>query len=159
MLEICNKHCHDCADLLSILHENEIDRNCISCSNWICWNAETKHFHQEMDSSYTFISVPYWHPDYYKPFMRSYNKGKANFIFKWTSKDSPESETRYLPLEMSDGMSVLFSGFGCYHRQHLTNDGTFWNFASYQNKQFYDKLRMSIIRSLSNNYERNNKTK
>ena len=49
MLEICNKHHHDCADILRILRENEIDRNCVSCSNWIFWNAATRHFHQEMD--------------------------------------------------------------------------------------------------------------
>ena len=55
----------------------------------------------------------------------------------------------YLPIEMDDGVSIFFSGYGCYHRQHKTDDGVFSNIASYQNRQFYHKLRMSIIRCLT----------
>ena len=152
MLEICNKYPDDCSNILDVLDENEIDRNSYSCSNWICLNAETREFHQETDSSYTYISVPYWHPKYYLPETKAYNKGTANFVFKWTSKLNTESDSRFLPLEMSDGMNVMFSGFGCYHRQHKTNNGTFWNFASYQNSAFYSKLRMSIIRCIVSNF-------
>lgn len=76
------------------------------------------------------------------------NKGSANFIFKWQSIKEKQN-LMYLPIEMDDGVSIFFSGYGCYHRQHRTNDGVFWNIASYQNRQFYHKLRMSIIRCLS----------
>ena len=153
MIELSRKYPEDFPQLRRILQENNISRNAISCSNWICHNAQTRNFHQETDSSYTFITVPYWHPDYYKPEMKWYNKGSVNFMFKWTSKALDEAESRFFPLEMSDGISIMFTGFGCYHRQCRTNNGTFWNFASYQNKRFYDNLRLSIIRCLRKNYD------
>ena len=136
-----------CSKLIDIIEEANRNINNVSVSNWICENAHTKLFHQEFDSSYTLIATPFWDIDCFNESKTL--KGEANFVFKWTSCSLPSNEQKYLPLTMKDGINILFSGFGCYHRQHRTNKGLFWNIACYQNSQFYDKLRASIIRLIS----------
>ena len=46
--------------MIDIFEVNGIDRFKLSTSNWICENAQTHLFHQELDSSYTIISVPWF---------------------------------------------------------------------------------------------------
>ena len=142
IIQLNKKHCWK---LSQMIENNGISVDGISISNWICKDAQTLDFHQEYDSSYTFISVPYWEKKN-KEDNTEQRKGTANFIFKWTTNDEDNYLHRYLPLKMTDGITIFFSGYGCYHRQHRTNNGTFWNFASYQNRTFFQKLRKSIIR-------------
>ena len=142
MLDFARSHPNECAAIIDILDRNGISNKAFSCSNWICSDASTKFFHQETDSSYTFITVPYWNKE------EIAKKGVANFIFRWTSKVGDNDSNRYLSLQMDDGINILFSGFGCYHRQHRVDNKPFFNFASYQNRSFFHKLRMSIIRCI-----------
>lgn len=147
MLEMSNHYPDKCQKLSDLVDDTHNNINKLSVSNWLCENAETKQFHQEFDSSYTFLSVPFW--DVSSFIEAEVEKGDANFIFKWTSNTKQDSDQRYLSLQMKDGMNIFFSGYGCFHRQHLKNQGKFWNFASYQNTAFYDKVRASILRCLS----------
>ena len=65
-----------CPEIYKELTEsNGISESYISTSNWLCHNAETLEFHQEYDSSYTFISVPIFNYDKLK-------KGKKNNNFQ-----------------------------------------------------------------------------
>ena len=152
MNDIIHQFPTECEELIQLLNLEGVEGSMMCTSNWVCENAETLKFHQEIDSSYTIISTPYWNTELMnKQDKRDgvvCNKGSANFIFKWQSIKEKQN-LMYLPIEMDDGVSIFFSGYGCYHRQHRTNDGVFWNIASYQNRQFYHKLHMSIIRCLS----------
>ena len=150
MLQVTREYPKECSKLIEIIEEAQKNINKVSVSNWICEEAETNLFHQECDSSYTLISVPFWDINCFKE--SNTLKGERNFIFKWTFSNKPNNDQKYLPLKMKDGITILFSGYGCYHRQNRTNNGVFWNMASYQNKPFYDKLRSSIIR-LNSLYE------
>ena len=145
-----NGKCHNLNKLIQKYKSDEM--NFVPISNWICKNAETLVFHQEYDSSYTMISTPYWEKndvctDTNKQTQQG-SSGTANFVFKWTTSDPNNREHRYFPVMMSEGVSIFFSGYGCYHRKHRTNNEDFWNFASYQNRSFYHKMRMSVIRCL-----------
>ena len=167
MIDFVHQYKEKCSHLLSTINENKCHPDFLSMSNFICENAETQEFHQEFDSTYTFISVPYWSKNSFVPKrrkethdvsredsmkskqqMKQIEKGKANFIFRWTSKHADDNAHRYFPVFMSEGVSIMFSGFGCYHRQCRTNKAKFWNFASYQNRQFYLKMRKSVIRCI-----------
>ena len=143
-----------CADIIDLVNKSEINNHHICISNWICEDAKTLEFHQEFDSSYTFLCVPFWDKTKFqdpnnKKARQSHlpKKGNANFLFKWSSH---KHEDIFLPIEMTDGISILFSGFGCYHRQHRTDsDGIFWNYGTYLNRSFYHKLRCSVARCLN----------
>ena len=138
-----------CNGLWSIIdHKGSIDDD-INLSSLVCENAETLQLHQEIDSSYTLISVPTWNKDTF--IKHNKIKGKANFIFSWTSESSNDRDKRNCTIQMSDGTSILFSGYGLYHRQHRTNDGIFWNYGTYQNKKLYNSLRKSMIRNIKDN--------
>ena len=133
-----------------------VDKDCISTSNWVCQNASTKEFHQELDSSYTIITVPQWDRDNLK--LNNKSIGRTKFVFKWTN-DSDEHQS-YLPIELTDGLSVSFTGFSCCHRQERIfnattastvrngGNGDFYNICSYQNKRYHANLRRSILRCL-----------
>ena len=90
-------------ELNKIMESDGIAYNKICTSNWICKNAETKQFHQEIDSSYTLIAVPQWEEKSKK------NIGNANFIFRWTD-DTKTNTQKYLSIGMDSGVSLLFSG-------------------------------------------------
>ena len=138
-------HPQQCKVLLDLFESEGVDDSKMCVSNWACKNAETLHFHQETDSSYTFLSVPMW--DKAQLEQDGLELGTANFIFKWTNLESNASKPIYLPIKMDEGTSILFSGFGCYHRQHRTGiKKEFWNLASYQNRAFWQKLRNSVSR-------------
>ena len=159
-----------CSEIIQLINENKCNSELLSMSNYICEDAETLHFHQEYDSSYTLLSVPIWDMKSFTPKKgEKPNKdketiddedekksikidmGTANFIFRWTPHSDDDNTHGYFPISMSHGCNILFSGFGCYHRQHKTNKGKFFNYASYQNRQYFHKMRMSVIRSLSMN--------
>ena len=149
-----------CPEIYKELTEsNGISESYISTSNWLCHNAETLEFHQEYDSSYTFISVPIFNYDKLnkekknqqlsKPYLRNRD---TIFEFKWTKKLSTiEADDTVLQIKMEDGVGLFYSGFGCYHRQNLNRCTDFWNYSSYQNKSFLQKFRSSLIRSFKNN--------
>ena len=97
-----------------------VDKNCISTSNWVCQNAATKEFHQELDSSYTIVTVPQWdHED-----LKLNNKfiGRTKFVFKWTN--DTEINQSYFPIELTDGLSMSFTGFSCSHCQERIINST-----------------------------------
>ena len=147
MVEFASTHPDKCADVLELVRISEINNLHICLSNWVCHNAETLKFHQEFDSTYTFLGVPFWDREQFVGKRGKDVQGTANFLFKWSSKDS--NKNCILPIEMSDGTTILFSGFGCYHRQQRTNEGTFWNYGTYHNKSFYQKFRCSLARCLA----------
>ena len=145
-VNIIKKHQSLCLELNNLLRLNGIEDNGIMTSNWVCENAETMNFHQETDGSYTLLSVPFWDMNDLR--SKNITLGNANFVFKWTSSNVEQSEQRYLPIKMSSGVSIYFSGFGCYHRQHRTDTEMFWNIGSYQNRSFFQNLKKSIIRCM-----------
>ena len=148
MAEIIHRFPDECSELIRMLEMNGVDRNNMATSNWACINAATEIFHQECDSSYTLLAVPFCKNGENGKDNKEDNLslGGANFLFSWCSKEGEKK--KFLPLTMDEGVSIFFSGYGCYHRQHRTDNITFWNIASYQNRQFYQKLRMSVIRCL-----------
>ena len=148
LLQVSREFPSECSRFIDLIEDARENINKISVSNWVCENAQTKEFHQEYDSSYTMISVPFWDVNTFEASKTI--KGEANFLFKWTSNDLSEDDQKYLPLQMKDGITILFSGFGCFHRQHIAKTGVFWNIASYQNGSFYSKVRSSIIRLTGN---------
>ena len=60
MMYIMNEYKDQCKELLEVFNKNGIDNYKLSTSNWICQDAKTLCFHQELDSSYTMISVPWF---------------------------------------------------------------------------------------------------
>ena len=153
-----SKYPNECSNIVDLLEDNKCNTEFLSMSNYICEDAETLEFHQEFDSSYTLLSVPQWDMNTFLPYGQGMsdegNKdkiqmGTANFLFRWTSNVLAEDEHSYFPITMSPGCNILFTGFGCYHRQHKTNKGKFFNYSSYQNRQYYHKTRKSVIRCLT----------
>ena len=149
MIMILKQNKAQCNGLWSIIDHKGSIHDDINLSSLVCENAETLKLHQEIDSSYTLISVPTWDKDTFIKHKKI--KVKANFIFSWTSESFNERNKRNCTIQMSDGTSILFSGYGLYHRQHRTNDGIFWNYGTYQNKKLYNSLRKSIIRNIKDN--------
>ena len=58
MIEFIQMHKDKCANLLKLIKENKCHPEYLSMCNFICEEAKTRDFHQEFDSSYTFITVP-----------------------------------------------------------------------------------------------------
>ena len=179
--KLIEKHRGKCKELYDLLQNtNGIDSNTMSTSNWICHNAETQQFHQEKDSSYTIINVPYWdnanneinddckrefrstkrskvseqssmfkHSKMSKTENKNISRAQVNFEFQWTSQLETDNDSKkYLSLQMHDGLTLFYSGFACYHRQHCRKKGEFWNLSCYQNKRFFDNMKKSIERSI-----------
>ena len=80
--------------------------------------------------------------------MLEKNIGITNFSFRWTNHENYELN-RYLSLEMRGGLTLFYTGFGCYHRQCKMDNNHFWNYASYQNLKYYANMRKNIIRCMS----------
>ena len=149
MVDIILNLKNKCKEIITLLSSEGVSSNMMCSSNWVCKDAETTEFHQELDSSYTCISVPFWN---HKALQKErVTKGNANFIFRWNDENFDGNSSLYLPIWMNDGLSLLFSGFGCYHRQHKTDNHKFWNLSTYQNRSFFQKLRSSIIRCVHDN--------
>ena len=92
------------------------------------------------------ISVPWFDKEDLK--KNKIEIGKTSFLFRWTNEIINESN-RYIGFEMDSGFSIYYTGFGIYHRQSKHDKLPFWNYASYQNSKFYNCLRSSIIRCIS----------
>ena len=93
--------------------------NKISTSNWVCENATTRDFHQEHVSSYTVVAVPHWDREELRG--KKLRIGNTKFVFRWIA-EGEDSQESYLPLELYDGLSVVFTGFSCFHRQEIVED-------------------------------------
>ena len=145
--ELISKYPQHCKVLLDLFEVEGVDANKMCVSNWACKNAETLKFHQEIDSSYTMLSVPFWNKE--ELIHDGLKIGTASFIFKCVTNYCDQN-VMYLPIKMDEGISIYFSGYGCYHRQHRTGDRhEFWNLASYQNRSFWYKLCKSIQRCVT----------
>ena len=124
--QIIYKHPKECQEIIKLFQTHGIDQHKMSISNWACLDAETGIFHQECDSSYTLLSVPVWNFKKCNDAKQNPLKiGGANFVFKWASQSVTGHDVKYLPVYMYPGVSILFSGFGCYHCQHKTDKNTF----------------------------------
>ena len=119
-----------CKKLLELFEVEGVDDNKMCVSNWVCKNAETLQFHQETDTSYTMLSVPIWNKEQLE--YDGLELGSANFLFRWTHPNC-EHKSMYIPIKMDEGITIIFSGYGCYHCQHRTDlSKEFWNLASYK---------------------------
>jgi len=104
----------------------------------ICVNAETKELHTEQDVTYTLISVP-------NQVKSKESLVRYDFLFSLT-------ETQSIAIHLTPGVSFMFSGFFLKHRQNkskdiLSTDNTFFNLASYGNKQLFHHIRKTINRT------------
>ena len=59
-IEFILMHKDKCANLLKSIKENKCHPEYLSMCNFIYDEAKTRDFHQELNSSYTFITVPQW---------------------------------------------------------------------------------------------------
>ena len=59
MLHVIQRNKDLMSDAISLINEIGIKMNNISLSNWICKNAYAGEFHQDKDSSYSLIYVPF----------------------------------------------------------------------------------------------------
>ena len=77
MVEIILNLKNECKEIITLLSSEGVSSNMMCSSNWVCEDAETTEFHQELDSSYTCISVPFWN---HKALQKErVTKGNANF--------------------------------------------------------------------------------
>ena len=124
-------------------------------SNYLCLNAETGLYHQDSDSSYTMISVPYWHSNFGQSYLSS--RGKYVFCFQWGSK--VDHMTRFgnakISISMTQGITLYYNGSLIDHRQEKVTDGTFYNISSYQNLRLYNNMKLSIQRCFNDNSDDN----
>ena len=112
-------------------------------SIWLCENARTEQFHQELDSSYTMISVPYYDNNISKQCSVKYK-----FQFRWCL--SNDSNTTGIDFILEEGTSLFYNGLGLFHRQ-LPNSldfesSTFWNFSMYHNERLWNTIYQSIYK-------------
>ena len=141
LLEVIRRNSSKCKDAINILNDNGVNFNNYSLCNWICRNASTGEFHQDSDSSYSLICVPFNHKHKSTGYIAS--RGVYCFEFKW-NKDSHNS----LKISLDPGVGIYFLGGICDHRQHILKSGEFINLACYQNKRLFSSLKNSIIRIL-----------
>ena len=102
----------------------------------ICVNAETSHFHNENDCTYTIITTPVQdsseHPHEY------------NFIAKLMPNHN-------IGIKLEGGMTFLFSGKYLTHRQSCninitSSKACFFNIVSYGNERLYNHLKSTLKR-------------
>ncbi len=107
------------------------DHGCLC--GYICENAETKEYHQENDSSYTSIGVPFFSDDVHSRF------GNYRFQFKWNMNDMDNNEFN---VRLSQGTSLFYSGYCLYHRQnHYGGNEAFYNISTYHNSKLYSHVK------------------
>ena len=63
MNDIIHQFPTECEELIQLLNLEGVEGSMMCTSNWVCENAETLKFHQEIDSSYTIISTPHWNTE------------------------------------------------------------------------------------------------
>ena len=112
-------------------------------SLWICENARTESFHQECDTSYTLICVPYIEKS-----IHDNNEINYNFQFRWNSIHS--EEVKGINILLQEGICIYYNGFGLFHRQVPNNKNyeksTFWNMSMYHNKRLFNCINKSVKR-------------
>ena len=113
------------------------------CSIWLCENARTELFHQELDASYTMITVPYVSND-----IQQKSTCEYMFQFRWSNIDGIFNKG--LNIRLNQGVSLYYNGYGLYHRQVPNetnfNSSIFWNMSMYHNKRLFHSINMSINR-------------
>ena len=125
------------------LQRDNVDVNFkkVLSSNYGCWqssicvNAQTKEFHTEKDCTYTLITIPN------QSNMKD-NQKRYKFLFRFNEK-------KYCSIQLSIGMSFIFSGTYLTHRQYANvnddmNISDFFNVASYGNKRLFCHLNKSL---------------
>ena len=112
-------------------------------SMWLCENARTESFHQEIDASYTLIGVPI---NIEKD--KETTNGSYKFQFRWNSID--ESNSLGIDIGLFDGMCLYYNGLGLFHRQVPCSVDyekvTFWNLSMYHNYRLFNSISKSINR-------------
>ena len=143
LYKIICMHTTQCADIIEMLKSKGVTKDHVSLCNWICFNAYTKEYHQDNDSSYSMICVPYVNrkssPVYYE------QRGRYAFSFNWDNKNDTCPNISF---QLDQGTSVYFLGPSCSHRQQVIEDGLFLNFSSYHNKRLYSNMKNSIKRCI-----------
>ena len=112
-------------------------------SIWVCKNARTEEFHQEIDSSYTLISVPFQELINQKTSIKTYYK----FQFRWEKIDI---DCPGIDILLEPGTVLFYNGLCLFHRQVPNDEGykssNFLNFSMYHNKRLYNSINKSIYR-------------
>ena len=112
-----------------------------SWASSLCVNATTNIFHNEMDCTYTLISVPLQ-----KKSMMSYQ-----FLF-WLN------DANILGIKLNPNVAMFFSGLLVTHRQDKfvntrngNNNDIFMNVSSYGNQRLFCHIKKSFQRTTGNN--------
>ena len=121
-------------------------------SSWVCESAITKEFHQENDSSYTGIFIPYCDE------KLTADLDEFKFQFSWNSTNG---YSHGFDIALLQGTSLYYNGRLLFHRQVPTHfdqstpvdikDGkkyNFWNISVYHNCKLFAHMRKSLGRNL-----------
>ena len=116
-------------------------KNNLYHSIWLCENARTELFHQELDASYTMISVPPYDLE-----LRDKSITKYKFQFRWNVPE--DNQFKGVNFILDEGTSLYYNGFGLFHRQ-IPNQknydlSSFWNLSMYHNKRLWYTIFKSI---------------
>ena len=141
ILRLIKKNNDHMSDAISIINDYGINKDNISLSNWICKDAYTGEFHQDNDSSYSLICVPFINRNKATSYLSK--RGKYAFTFCWDINNKSE-----IKFNLDPGVSFYFLGSLYNHKQFVISEGEFWNLASYQNCRLYSALKCSISRLL-----------
>ena len=113
-------------------------------SIWLCNDARTEEFHQEIDSSYTLIGIPIQKTNN----TLSDKLCQYKFQFRWNPID--EMNSYGVDIGLFDGMVLYYNGIGLFHRQVPCNDNfmdnSFWNLSMYHNYRLFRSISKSINR-------------
>ena len=120
---------------------------CDKCfSTWLCQNARTEEFHQEVDSSYTLIGVPIKNNGNMQKPMES---SRYKFQFRWNHIE--ENYTCGFDIGLYDGTVLYYNGITLFHRQVPCSPEnikqSFWNLSIYHNYRLYNSISKSINRN------------
>ena len=112
-------------------------------STWVCKNARTELFHQEIDSSYTLIGSPINCTN-----VNEESNGKYKFQFRWNSIDC--DNTHGIDIALFSGIALYYNGFCLFHRQVPScpnfESMIYWNLSMYHNHRLYSSISSSIHR-------------
>ena len=119
---------------------------CDNCfSMWLCHNARTEQFHQEVDVSYTLIGIPI---KIDKCNERKDHNCSYKFQFRWNLIEN--INCKGIDIGLFDGMVLYYNGIGLFHRQvpcsmnYLHN--SFWNLSIYHNYRLFNSISKSLSR-------------
>ena len=144
MVQFSNVYKDSCSGILDILSKKGITEEHKSICNWICIDAQTKDYHEDDDSSYSLICVPF--VDLHKSPQYCQSRGQYSFVFCWDEYCSDDAK---VSIKLDPGVGIYFLGPACNHKQMMKRNGSFVNMSSYQNKRLFDTLKCSIKRHLS----------